>query len=112
MSESAEIRNQEFKENLCENVGCPKPDCKNQDPMQRGPNTSRPMSEFKDGNGCTEFGPKLIGTVNMGDNSVIDLKIARTGVRGNKLRTDRCAAILEDLLDQSTLDRHALRVLR
>ena len=104
--------NQKVNNKVCENTGCSKPDCKDQDLMQRGPNTSRPMNEFKDGNGCPEFEPKLIGSVNMGENSTIDLKIARTGVRGNKLRTDRCAAILEDCLDQAIMDRHALRILR
>ena len=112
MSESAVKENQKTGGKKCENTGCSKPECKNQDPMQRGTNTSRPMSEFKEGNGCPEFGPKLIGTVNMGENAIIELKIARTGVRGNKLRTDRCAAILEDCLDQPTLDRTALRILR
>ena len=112
MSKSAGNMNQKVNNKVCENTGCSKPDCKDQDLMQRGPNTSRPMNEFKDGNGCPEFEPKLIGSVNMGENSTIDLKIARTGVRGNKLRTDRCAAILEDCLDQAIMDRHALRILR
>ena len=109
MSKSAEKKT---NGKSCKDTGCPNPDCVNQDIMDRGPNTRRPMSEFKEGNGCPEFEPKLIGTVNMGENSMIDLKIARTGVRGNKLRTDRCAAMLKDCLDQPTLDRHALRVLR
>ena len=62
--------------------------------------------------GCPMFAPKTIGTVIMGPNAVIDLKIARSGVRGNHLRTDRCAIILKDRLDQAMLDRHALRILR
>ena len=65
----------------CETPKCNKPGCVNQDVMQRGPNTRRPMSEFNDGNSCPEYGPKLIGTVNMGPNAIIDLKIARTGVQ-------------------------------
>lgn len=96
----------------CETPKCNKPGCINQDVMQRGPNTRRPMSHFNDSNSCPEYGPKLIGTVNMGPNATIDLKIARTGVRGNRLRTDRCMVILQNHLDQSSLDRHALRILR
>ena len=109
MEKSDKVEN---TEKSCETEKCTKPECANQDPAKRGPGTSKPMSEFKDGKGCPEFEPKLIGKVDMGENSVINLKIARTGVRGNRVRTDRCALILEDLLDQATLDRHALRILR
>ena len=92
--------------------GCTNPDCENQNVADRGPGTRRQMSEFKEGNGCPKFEPKLIGTVNMGENSVIDMKIARTGVRGNYLRTDNCAALLKKHLDQGQLDRHALHILK
>ena len=91
---------------------CDNPDCINQNVMDRGPNTRRQMSEFKEGNGCPQYEPKLIGTVEMGENAAIDLKIARTGVRGNRLRTDHVAAMLKDLLEQPDLDRLALHVLR
>ena len=91
---------------------CDNPDCEQQDVMDRGPSTRRQMSEFKEGNGCPQYEPKLIGTVDMGEKSSIDLKIARTGVRGNRLRTDHVAAMLKDLLDQPSLDRHALFILR
>lgn len=91
---------------------CDNPDCEKQDVMDRGPSTRRPMSEFNEGNGCPQYEPKLIGTVDMGPNASIDLKIARTGVRGNRLRTDYVAAMLENLLEQADLDRLALQVLR
>ena len=88
------------------------PSCNNA--AERGPDTRRDLSQFGDGTveSCPKFGPKSIGTVNMGENSVIDIKIARTGVRGNHLRTDRCATILKEHLDQSALDRHALHILK
>ena len=93
---------------------CTNPACKNQNVGERGPGTRRDISDFRDGKvqECPMYAPKLIGTVNMGENSMIDLKIARTGVRGNRLRTDRCAIILGNHLDQAFLDRHALRILR
>ena len=110
MSESVPPKSESMKKCGTEK-DCPNPNCCNQDVSDRGPTTRRSLHEFKEGNGCPQFEPKLIGQVNMGENSVIDIKIARTGVRGNRLRTDRCAALLKNYLDQGTLDRHALRIL-
>ena len=95
-----------------DNPKCKNPKCDGQDPLERGPGTRRNLSEFKEGNGCPQFEPKLIGTVNMGQNATIDLKIARTGVPGNAVRTDFAASMLKYHLDQPLLDRHALRILR
>lgn len=92
--------------------GCSNPTCESQNVAERGPGTRRQMSEFSEGNGCPKYEPKLIGTVNMGENSIIDIKIARTGVRGNYLRTDHVAALLKEHLDQGSLDRHALHILK
>ena len=91
---------------------CPNSKCSGQDPAERGPGTRRPLSDFKEGNGCPQFEPKLIGTVNMGEKAIIDLKIARTGVPGNKIRTDHAADMLKHHMDQALLDRTALQILR
>ena len=93
---------------------CTNPNCKGQNADERGPDTRRDLFDFREGQvtECPMYAPKLLGTVNMGPNSMIDIKIARTGVRGNHLRTDRCAIILKNHLDQASLDRHALRILR
>ena len=114
MEKSAEkIKNEKPADTKsCESPNCSKPDCKNQDPAERGPGTRVDMSSHKEGTGCPQFEPKLFGTVNMGENAVIDLKIARTGVPGNKVRTDHAAAMLKHHMDQKLLDRTALEILR
>ena len=96
----------------CNEAKCSNPNCDNQDPAERGPGTRRDLSDFKEGNGCPQYEPKLIGTVNMGEKAMIDIKIARTGVKGNLVRTDYAAKMLKHHLDQPLLDRMALRVLR
>ena len=92
--------------------GCSNPSCDNQNVMERGPGTRRQMSGFREGNGCPKYEPKSIGLVDMGEGAKIDIKIARTGVRGNRLRTDHCAQLLKAHLDQPILDRHVLQILR
>ena len=111
MNESANLEGNHPGCNSQQDV-CSNPNCQGQDPGERGPNTRRPMTDFVNGVGCPMYAPKLLGTVDMGENAAIDLKIARTGVRGNRLRTDRTALILSNHLDQATLARHALRILR
>ena len=78
----------------------------------RGKGTRRPMSELKEGEGCPSFEPKLLATVNMGEETAIDLKIARSGVLGNTAKTDRTMEVLKQHLTQPMLERMALRILR
>ena len=82
------------------------------DGSDRGKETRGPMNEMKEGTGCNQFEPKLLATVKMGDDTEIDLKIARSGVQGNTVKTDRALEILKSHLTPPMMDRMALRILR
>ena len=82
------------------------------DGSDRGSDTRRPLSTLKEGEGCNQFEPKLLATVKMGEDTEIDLKIARSGVHGNTIRTDRALEVLREYLTKPMFERIALRILR
>lgn len=82
------------------------------DGSDRGTGTRRPLSDLKEGDGCYRFEPKLLATIKMGSDTEIDLKIARSGVMGNTVRTDLALDVLKEHLTQPMLERMALRILR
>ena len=76
----------------------------------RGRDTRREMTD--DSPICPQFGPKLVGVVDMGVDSIIEIKVARSGVPGNGVRTDWVKEMLDHHIGQDIWDRTALETLR
>ena len=72
--------------------------------------TRQPLAEIRE-NETDPWDPKQLATVEMGHDTSITLKIARSGVLGNTARTDRAFEVLKTHMTQSIWDRTALRVL-